>query len=55
MSGSDGGQHTLLRRLARLGDAGVLDEIVELYGRTSEPSYRTPDAPFYWLAARFWL
>jgi hypothetical protein len=44
-----------LRRLARLGDVGTLDKLVELYGRTSEPSYRTPDAPFYWLASRLWL
>jgi hypothetical protein len=43
-----------LRRLARL-DVGTLDKLVELYGRTSEPSYRKPDAPFYWLAARLWL
>jgi hypothetical protein len=44
-----------LRRLARLGAVGPLDKLVELYGRTSESSYRTPDAPFYWLAARLWL
>ena len=43
------------RRLARLGDTSVIHKIVELYGRTSEPSFRQPDAPFYWLAARFWL
>jgi hypothetical protein len=43
------------RRLARLGDAGVIHKIVELYGRTSESSFRRPDAPFYWLPARFWL
>jgi hypothetical protein len=43
------------RRLARLGDPGVIHKIVELYGRTSEPSFRKPDAPFYWLAARLWL
>jgi hypothetical protein len=44
-----------LRRLARLGDVGILDKLVELYDRRSEPSYRTPDAPFYWLAARLWV
>ncbi len=44
-----------LRRLARLGDADTLDKLVELYDRVSESSYRTPDAPFYWLAARLWL
>ena len=44
-----------LRRLARLGDIGILDKLVELYDQTSEPSYRKPDVPFYWLAARLWL
>jgi hypothetical protein len=44
-----------LRRLARLGDIGTLDKVVALYGRTSERSYRAPNAPFYWLAARLWL
>jgi hypothetical protein len=44
-----------LRRIARLGDLGTLDKLIELYGRTSEPSYRKPEAPFYWLAARLWL
>jgi hypothetical protein len=44
-----------LRCLARLGDAGTFDKLVELYSRTSEPSYRKPKAPFYWLAARTWL
>lgn len=44
-----------LRRLVRLGDANILDKLVELYGQTSESSYRKPDAPFYWLAARLWL
>ena len=44
-----------LRRFARLGDVGILDKLVELYDKTSETSYRKPDAPFYWLAARLWL
>src|SRR5262249_40212550 len=44
-----------LRRLARLGEARVLDELVGLYDRTSEPSFCNPEAPFYWLAARLWL
>ena len=44
-----------LRRLAQLGDIGILNELVKLYDQTSEPSYRKPDAPFYWLAARLWL
>jgi hypothetical protein len=44
-----------LRRFARLRDVGILDKLVELYNKTSETSYRKPDAPFYWLAARLWL
>ena len=44
-----------LRRLAYLGDVATLDRLVGLYGRTSEPTYRKPDVPFYWLAARLWL
>lgn len=44
-----------VRRLARLRDTGTLDQLVGLYNRTSERSYRAPDAPSYWLAARLWL
>lgn len=44
-----------VRCLARLGDASTIDELVGLYRRTAEPSYRSTDAPFYWLAARLWL
>ncbi len=44
-----------LRRLARPGDVGILDKLVELYGRTAEPSFRRPDAPFYGLAACLWF
>jgi hypothetical protein len=43
------------RSLARLGATGTLNHMVELYDRTSEQSYRRPDAPFYWLASRLWL
>jgi hypothetical protein len=46
--------HTL-RRLARLGESRIIDKTVELYDLTSEPTYRRPDAPFYWLASRLWL
>jgi hypothetical protein len=45
----------VLRGLARLGETGTIDNVVGLYGRTAEPSYRTPDGPFYWPAARLWL
>lgn len=44
-----------LRRLVRLGDTSTLDNLVRLYDITNESSYRKPDAPFYWLAARLWL
>lgn len=44
-----------LRRLTHLGDTETLDAVVELYDRTSELSYRKPNIPFYWLAARLWL
>lgn len=45
----------VLRCLTSQGDNLVLNKIVELYERTSELSYRKPDAPFYWIAARLWL
>jgi hypothetical protein len=41
--------------LVRLGDCSVVDGLLRCYDRTSEASYRSPDAPFYWLAARLWL
>lgn len=44
-----------MRRLARLSDSETVSKIVGLYSKTSELSYRNPDAPFYWLAARLWL
>ena len=44
-----------IRRFARLGEFSVIDKLFSLYERTSEISYRLPDAPFYWLAARLWL
>ena len=46
--------HTI-RQLACFGDIDTIDELIELYDRTSELSFRDPDAPFYWLAARLWL
>lgn len=33
----------------------VVDELVSLYKVVSERSFRASGAPFYWLAARFWL
>ena len=44
-----------LRRLVRLGDAIVVPELVSLYARTTECSFRIPEAPFYWMASRLWL
>ena len=44
-----------LRCLMRLGDVVILGKIVELYDQMLETSYRNPDAPFYWLAARLWF
>ena len=46
--------HTL-RSLAQFGDNRTLDEIVILYKKIDERSYRNLNAPFYWLAARLWL
>jgi hypothetical protein len=45
----------VLRSLVSIGDSIILSKIVELYDRTSEESYRKPNAPFYWMAARLWL
>ncbi|MBD0328312.1 MAG: hypothetical protein ICV68_17975, partial [Pyrinomonadaceae bacterium] len=44
-----------VRSLARLGAVDTLDNLVWMYGRKSELSYRKPDAPFYWLASQLWL
>jgi hypothetical protein len=45
----------VIRSLVRMGDSSVVDGLLALYDRLSEASYRLPDAPFYWLAARLWL
>lgn len=44
-----------LRRLARMGEHAILDAVIAQYGRTGEPAFRAPGAPFYWVAARLWL
>ena len=44
-----------IRRLARLGEGRIIERIWQEYNRTSEPIFRDPSAPFYWLAARLWL
>ncbi len=43
------------RSLARLGAIDTLNNLVGMYGRKSELSYRRLDAPFYWLASQLWL
>ena len=45
----------VLRGLVRLGNSEILNCFIDLYDKTSEASYRQPNAPFYWLAARLWL
>ncbi|MFC1983843.1 hypothetical protein ACFLVO_02365 [Chloroflexota bacterium] len=44
-----------VRCLARFGDSNIVDNLVMFFYKTSEQSYRKPDAPFYWLSARLWL
>lgn len=44
-----------IRRLAQLGNPDIIDELILLFNRTVEVSFRDPNAPFYWLAARLWL
>jgi hypothetical protein len=45
----------MIRRFVRSGGYVAVDQLLSLYDRESETSYRSPDAPFYWLAARLWL
>jgi hypothetical protein len=42
------------RRLARLEATTAFLAIFENYDRLNDPSYRDPEAPFYWLAGRLW-
>ncbi len=44
-----------LRCLARFDETDTLDEFRSLYEQNSDSTFRRPDAPFYWLAARLWL
>jgi hypothetical protein len=44
-----------VRRLGRLGQAGVIAAIIGCYERTEERAYAHPEAPFYFLNARLWL
>lgn len=44
-----------LRRLVRLGATDVLDAMLSDWNRLEDKSFRDPEAPYYWLAARLWL
>lgn len=43
-----------LRACARMKVSGVLDGVFGLWRKTLERSFRSPEAPFYWCAARLW-
>jgi len=45
----------VVRCLTRFGNSNIVDKLMSLFDKTSEISYRKPDAPFYWLSARLWL
>jgi len=44
-----------VRRLAQFENLEIIDELVQLYDRNTDESFRDPDIPFYWLAARLWF
>lgn len=44
-----------IRRLARFGSARTLHDLLALYSQKTEPVFRAPGAPFYWMSARLWL
>jgi energy-coupling factor transporter ATP-binding protein EcfA2 len=44
-----------LRRLVRYGKCSIVQAIAGLWDRQSEKTFRAPEAPFYWQAARLWL
>lgn len=43
-----------LRRLAQFGQTPLMHSVLNLYDRTAERSFRAPETPFYWIAARLW-
>lgn len=43
-----------VRRLARFGQMSIIHSLLNIYDRTTESSFRAPQAPFYWIAARLW-
>jgi len=44
----------VLRRLAQFGQTAGLHSVLDLYDQTAEASFRAPQTPFYWIAARLW-
>jgi DNA polymerase III delta prime subunit len=44
----------VLRRLAQFRQTQLLHSVIDLYDRMVEPSFRAPETPFYWIAARLW-
>ncbi len=44
-----------VRRLARLGEEGVLRAFIVEHGRRHEPLFRSPRLDYYWMAARLWF
>lgn len=48
------GAHAV-RTLALMEEREIVGALLELSSRTTENTFRSPKAPFYWLAARLWL
>jgi hypothetical protein len=44
-----------VRALFELECAEVIDHLIQRYARRDELSFRSKNAPFYWVAARLWL
>lgn len=44
-----------LRRLVRYGNCSIVRAMAGLWDRQSEKTFRAPEAPFYWQAARLWF
>jgi hypothetical protein len=44
----------VMRRFARLGAVAPFQAVFSNYDRKSDVSFRDPNAPYYWIAARLW-
>lgn len=44
-----------LRLSSHLGDFSVIESAINCYDNSTDPAFRDPEAPFYWIAARLWL